>query len=841
MPHRNAPDLDQLDKSILQLTENSREERHMILAGDFNCPDIDWHTHTTHSSGKDKQIQQSLVNITSSSHLTQLHHSPTRLHHTLDLIFSTIPSLVKTSISVPGISDHDMIVTDADIRPQRSRPLAKKCYQYAKADWKSLRLTCNNISTDIVNQAKHKPSMEELWTTFKAALHTAVDSHIPNRLKSKRHHLPWLSTALKRMLRKKNRLLTRARKTNDWTPYKFHQKECRRQMRSAERNFVNNTLEEGLRQNNNKPFWQYIKARRQDNTGVAPLKENGQLHSDNKSKARILLNQFKSVFTHDTPNASLPPVNNRCSEDISPITISADGVCKLLQDLKPNKAPGPDQIPNLVLKECASNLAPAIATMFQLSLDTGDLPSDWLNANIAPVHKKGDKHTAENYRPISLTSVTCKLLEHIIYRHMLTHFEKHNTLTNLNHGFRSGFSCETQLLLTSHDLLSSFDQKHQVDIAILDFSKAFDVVPHKRLLYKLHEYGIRGTLNTWLSNFLQQRKMTVVMEGEASEETSVDSGVPQGTVLGPLLFLCHINDLPDRVQSQVRLFADDCLLYRPIHSSQDQLQLQNDLQELEIWANDWGMTFNPKKCYILSIKQSSNHTYSLCNTPLQNVPTNPYLGILFSNDLSWTPHINSICKKANSTLGFIKRNLRFCPESCRKTAYLSLVRPVLEYGATVWSPHLKSDIEQLERVQRQSARFISGDYASRTPGSVTKMLDNLKLPPLQQRRRDLRLILMYKVVEGLVPAIPPAEYLTPNKPGRLIKPKTPSDYNTTSGISDHIRNNTRTFQVRRCKTDQFRNSFFVSAVRDWNHLDNNTVTATSTNIFKNKINHIEQI
>ena len=233
----------------------------------------------------------------------------------------------------------------------------------------------------------------------------------------------------------------------------------------------------GLETNNPKPFWKYIKSRKQDDIGVAPLKTNGQLVNDNKGKAEILIRQFKSVFTREQ-NTTLPKTTKHVKDTIPTIIIRPEGVEKLLKQLFPSKASGPDGLPNIILKECSKQLAPGLASIYQKSINTGSLPNDWLNANITCVFKKGDTHAAENYRPVSLTSVPCTLLEHIISKHMLKYIEKHKVLKSLNHGFRSAYSSETQLLAILHDFLKSHDTAIQTDVAILDFSKAFDTVPH---------------------------------------------------------------------------------------------------------------------------------------------------------------------------------------------------------------------------------------------------------------------------------------------------------------------------------------------------------------------------
>ena len=834
MPHRNLNDIKKLEDSITQLTQNNKD-KHIILAGDMNCPNIDWETLTVQKGAADRDVQQALLDFSIEHNLTQVHCQPTRYNNLLDLVFTNNPSIVKISSSIPGISDHAMVVTDIDIIPKYIRQKPRNFFIFSKADWNNISKEATTLSDEIVSSSKH---VQELWDSFKDGIFDIMQRNIPSKTSKKRKSVPWFNRDLKRRVKRKSRLYKHAKKTNQWEPFKIFQKDCKKAFKKAEILYINDTIQKGLDDNNTKPFWRYVKSRRQDSVGVAPLKEMGQLLNDSKDKAQILVDQFKSVFTQHKNDSFLPEVKKKAKTPIPPIRITTQGVEKLLNNINTSKATGPDKISNIMLKTCASQLAPALRTIFQRSIDTGKLPADWLNANVSPVFKKGDVHLPENYRPVSLTCVSCKLLEHIICKHILDHLEKNKILTPLNHGFRSGYSCETQLVTTVHDLLQQHDIGAQIDMAILDFSKAFDTVPHDKLLHKMKSYGVDGTINDWLRDFLTNRSMQVVVDGEESDSVTVDSGVPQGTVLGPLLFLCHINDLPDSVKSSVRLFADDCLLYRRISTIQDQIKLQDDLQSLEQWAETWDMRFNAKKCFIMSINQKKSHFYQISNHILQQVDTNPYLGVTFSDDLKWSSHITKITKKANSTLGFIKRNLKHCPESSRKTAYLALVRSTLEYSSVVWDPILVKDINKLEKVQRQAARFITGNYSSRDQGCVTKMLQDLDLSSLQDRRKNNRLAFFYKMVEGLVPAMPCHDFLTPvRKSKRNIKPRTFSDYESTNIIDSQCINNCKCFKPEQCNTDIYKHSFIPRTIIDWNHLEDSVVSAQTLAGFKTALTH----
>ena len=278
-------------------------------------------------------------------------------------------------------------------------------------------------------------------------------------------------------------------------------------------------------------------------------------------------------------------------------------------------------------------------------------------------------------------------MEHIVTSHIMTHADNNNILYPLQHGFRRGLSCETQLIEFIDDVSKNMNKGKQTDCLKMDFSKAFDKVNHSLLTHKLNRYGING--KTWISNFLSDRQQCVLVEGEKSDSVPVASGVPQGSVLGPSLFLFYINDMLLELSSRVRLFADDTIVYIAISNSTDCEKLQSDLDKLADWENKWLMNFHPDKCNVLSItkiRKPRIFNYRLQHHILEHVPAAKYLGLNITSDLKWTQHINSICGKVNSTLGFLKRNINISNKTIKEKAYKSLVRPSLEYACSVWDP-----------------------------------------------------------------------------------------------------------------------------------------------------------
>ena len=696
----------------------------------------------------------------------------------------------------------------------RVRQQPRKILKYDKANWEQiksdLQITLEKLT---VMQNNENSTVNELWSLFKTTLTDSINKNIPHKMLTYKHRLPWVNNNLRKMINRKNKLYFKMKKDiklrDKYKKLKYH---VQKEMRNAYNTYIeklildlptNDPDQSYSNQLKPKKLFSYIKSVRTDNSGVAPLKKDGQLIADTKQKANILNNQFQSVFTTETSN-NIPDKGTSPHPEIQSLTITTTGIEKLLSNINPHKASGPDNISGRILKELKEITAPILTILFQKSLQSGTIPTDWKHANVAPAYKKGEKYNAVNYRPISLTCISCKIMEHVITKHIINHLEKNNLLYDLQHGFRHSRSCETQLLSFVQELASNYDKNIQTDLIIMDFAKAFDKVPHQRLLYKLKYYGINNETLNWINAFLSDRTQTVVLDGESSDIAPVTSGVPQGTVLGPVLFLVYINDLPDYLNSsKLRLFADDSIIYRTIKSQNDCDSLQADLDAAARWESDWLMAFHPDKCTVLTVTHKKNplkHNYILHNHILEPVSSAKYLGVTLQSDLKWTKHTNNIISNANKSLGFLKRNLKTSNTNIKSQAYLSLVRPKLEYACSVWDPHTADQRNKIEMVQRRAARYACNQYHNTS--SVTDMIDNLNWPTLQQRRLKTKIIMFYKVVHQIIAV-----------PSTIL---TPTDSRTRQA-------HPYTYRHLQASKDSYKYSFFPNTIIHWNHLPHNIV------------------
>lgn len=805
------------------LFENLRSESgDIFIGGDFNFPGWDWETQTLKPGTPYPTLHQRFMDLLDDYGLAQIVTKPTRGDNTLDLLITNNPEAVISNDVIGGMSDHEIPVTVLKATPCRKPKSGREIPVYGKADWPGLKEHMIRVGERVNHlHASSSAEVDELWKSFQAGLAEGVRKYIPHRKASSKDRLPWLSRLTKSLMRRRDRLVRKQRKQST-SQRNNSLKELKRKIQINTRRefwgYMDGVFAKPEEPGNQgmKRFWSFIKRKKGGNTSsVAPLRDGDQVISTARGKAEILNRQFVSAFSRRNPISlkdCAKDAANTYEKDVPSmpdIDISTRGVEKLLSNLNPGKAGGPDSLKPRVLKELASTIAPCLTLIFKTSLKQGKVPKDWRQATVAPVYKKGDKSQAANYRPVSLTCICCKVMEHIVVSSIMSHAETHSILYPLQHGFRSGRSCETQLVEFVDDLQRNMDSGRQTDVVIMDFAKAFDKVAHAHLCHKLKRYGIRGETNRWISSFLSGRVQQVVVDGEQSDWVEVLSGVPQGSVLGPCLFLFFINDLPEGIRGKVRLFADDTILYATVQPNQPN-HLQHDLDKLAEWEDRWLMQFHPAKCEILSISRNNRpiqHNYTLHGQSLNRVRSAKYLGVTFTSNLTWNKHCATIRAKANRSLGFLRRNLQLHSRSLKERAFKMLVRPNLEYCSTIWDPSSQDLTKSIEMVQRRAARYATSRYRRRS--SVGDMLAQLEWPTLEHRRRVARLSLFRKIVH--------------NEVGINIEDHLPMRNRTSRRL-----NNTYAYSIPTSNTDGYRCSFFPKTAREWNKLPEQLVGSNIT-------------
>ena len=744
---------------MVQNTFNN-STRNVVLMGDFNYSEIDWERGVSRLGDNHKSGQ--FLHTVQDCLLTQHVKHPTRHREGQnstrdDLILTCDPDAVGEITHLPGLglSDHDILSFSLNLSrantPDPPRPLK---YKYHQANFNQMKqdLSRMNLADEISNMEP-----EEAWGHIASTLQTLRDKYVPAARvvygNNKRTKPLWMNAAALRKVRLKHsayrRYLT-TKEGQDYIDYITARNSAKKAVRKATRDFEAKIARETKQ--NPKSFWSYYKSKTSTNPGISSLNDaNGREGTDDQGKANLLNDFFCSVFTNeDLTNIPDPPTLN-INKDFPNLVITKDMVLKKLKQLRINKSQGPDDIHPHLLHELKNELAEPLAILYSKCIESGTIPEAWKIASVTPIFKKGDKSSPGNYRPISLTCICCKVLESIVKDAIMDHLRSNDLITEDQHGFIPRKSCTTNLLESLEEWLNALDAGDCIDVIFLDFAKAFDTVPHERLLVKLESFGINHQIIQWIRAFLTGRSQYVQIGLAKSPQQPVKSGVPQGSVLGPLLFVIYINDLPDATNCSSKLFADDATASGRINTADDCVSLQNDISNgLQPWSKTWQMRFNMEKCKHMNIgKKNQNNRYYMTKEDgtthwLEMVTSEKNLGVTVDNKLSFQQHIESITKKANAVLATIKRTYSHMDIMTFNLLYKALVRPHLEYAQEVWSPSWKRDRDKLERVQRRATRLVPGIRHL----SYRQRLEALNLPTLEYRRKRGDMISMFKLAHG---------------------------------------------------------------------------------------------
>lgn len=785
----------------------------IYLFGDFNYPHISWSLLSASGGSGTNELNQ-FLDVILDFDLHQSITCPTRGNNTLDLLLTSCPDDIASVTALPGLSDHNLLHISIASPLVKKSPKKQLITNYNKGNFEAINIELAHFFENF--QSLHLTySVNANWELYKTTLINLKNRYIPTILITTDTNNPWFNKHLKSLLNRKKRLYRRAKSINSpeiWEKYYTSSKQYLTEVADAKHKFFSTDLLSMLQSNPNK-FWRTLSSKSQPSQ-IELVNSDGNL-VDPDQCASTFNNYFASVFSNISTVITLPEPN-LSSQLMSEILITPEGISKLINSLKLSSSAGCDFINSKLLKGTLILSSEILCIIFNQSLRTGEIPDDWKKGQIIPTFKTGNRQMPSNYRPISLTSIPCKLLEHIIATSIMSHLESINFFYAHQHGFRKLLSCETQLAEFTHDVLHEMDNNLQIDAIFLDFAKAFDRVPHNLLLAKLAPLGLPANVITWIKHFLENRKQFTTANNRHSPLVNVGSGVPQGACLSPLLFLIFINDLPNDLLTKLRLFADDCVVYSAIRSPKDSDDLQRDLNTISSWCEKSLMPLNLTKCKLLSFTRKKSLTsfpYKINSVLVDRTPTYKYLGVHMSSSLSWTTHIELICADASRALGYLRRNLKSASPDIKKLAYLTFIRPKLEYASSIWSPSQAYLGNKLEAVQNRAARFISSQYSNNI--SVSALKQTLSLPLLESRRTIARLCLLH------------CFFYRPQGRHPLLKP--PS--RTSSRL-----NHSRPIARINSRTSAMNNSFFPHSIILWNNLPNDIAACSNRSTFRDKLN-----
>lgn len=730
---------------------------HLLIFGDFNISEIEWVRNQGNSGlmfSKASTVNAHLlVNTMSYCGLSQFNDIVNVNNKILDLVLSDL--IVSTqSCSVNSLTSvdsyHPPLECEVEIEINDPiKPIEYKKYCFNKANYVKINqdLLIVNWSLEL-NNLEVDEAVEKLYRI----INKIISVHVPQHKKSKQAGFPvWFSKELIALIRSKNKLRKRFKRYGsvlDYIQFSRLRKEVKLMSKQCYKSYIQST-EENIKLDP-KIFWSFVKSN-QSNQGIPSVMQYGQASvSDPRDICNIFSDYFASVFEPDCSYAGSVDVNNSINPDtLHLIQFSQNDIEQIFLNLEINKSCGPDGISPLFIKRCAHALAYPLSLIYNKSLRTGIFPSYWKLAYVTPIFKSGDKSLAQNYRPISKLSVFGKCFEALINRRLIQHVE--NLISEHQHGFLPGRSTTTNLLSFTNYLKECFANRLQVDAVYTDFSKAFDKVNRSILVQKLIHYGINNPLLSWFTSYLTNREQQVVIYGHKSNRIITTSGVPQGSHLGPTLFLLFINDLCNQLRCNYLLYADDLKVYRRIVSVTDAWILQKDLDMLNKWCNKNKLFLNIDKCCYIHFTSNRNiifFDYKINGIYLKRENIVKDLGVLLDTKLSFVPHIDAIVSKAFRMLGFVLRITKdFADIQALKLLFFTHVRSILEYACSIWSPCYTLHIHRIESIQRRFTK-IACRRVNINVSNYKERAIFLGMASLEDRRKILDLNCLYKIINN---------------------------------------------------------------------------------------------
>ena len=801
-PSSSIENLEQLCSLVKNMPKNT------IIIGDINLPHIDWTTGQADSKGR------RLYEVVMEENVEQLVRFPTHdKGNTLDLVLTNMASNIisVTEDGKLGKSDHCVIITEVRI-PKRSEKNRKKILNWKKADYHQIKEYLAKVDW---NEVLTRQSVNEAWEAFKNEIKIATAKFVPFSTIKRKSTPKWLTRENVRLVRQKKRAWKIYKLYNSIESrdrYKDLESQVKKKIMNAKRGMEKKLANSN--DNNGRQFANYIKSKTKTRTSIGPIKSReGILKSDEKDMADELNSFFASVFTEED-GARCEDNNRETNANFSEVNITESKVRGKILKLKTHSAAGPDGIGPQILREAVNELTKPLATIYKLSLETGQVPEDWKKARVTPIYKKGAKGDPGNYRPVSLTCISCRILESILKDDMMSHLSINGLIKDSQHGFLQGKSCTTNLIVFMDKLTKIIDSGKAADVFYLDFAKAFDKVPHSKLLMKMRRKGINGKVYRWIEAWLADRTQTVKVGDAESRPSKVKSGVPQGSVLGPPLFDIFIDDL-DECATLIELlikFADDTKGIKEINGVGDGEKLQETLDNLVRWAKKWGMQYNIPKCKIMHLgRNNPMYVYKMEGRQLEVVEEEKDIGVIVHKSLKPSKQCRRAAGTATAVLRQLARNFHYRDRNIFRKLYIQYVRPHLEFASPAWSPWLKEDKEVLEKVQIKAVGMISGLKGKDYKEKCTEV----GIDTLETRREKQDLLETFKIMKN------------PEATGRILQ-----GTQARAGAVTRTAAEPYNIAVERARLDIRKHSFTGRVPERWNKLPASVKSSETIQMFK---------